>query len=121
MPAKEKVIWTCAVQIPAGPVITINDQMDIAGYEKYRLIIAKGKDGKASVGAVDGVMLLAIVPASPSDKLTYKVGSDSVKLDRAVLLAGEGSVAFAKKAFPDITISNGTGEEAVVDVLVVRV
>lgn len=121
MPAKEKVTWSCAVQIPGGPVVAIGDQMDIVGYEKYRLIIADGESAVASVGAADGVHLLAIAPDKPSADLTYKLGAEDIKLDRALILAGEGAVAFVEDAFPDITIQNDTGAEVAVDILVVRV
>jgi hypothetical protein len=121
MAAKEKVTWNCAVQIPGGPVVSVGDQMEIVGYEKYRLIIADGGTGTASVGEADGVQLLAIVPDKPSADLTYKIGSTEISLDRALVLAGEGAVSFVEDVFPDIKIKNATGGDVSVDILVVRV
>lgn len=120
MAEQEKVNWTHAVQVVGGPVIAASDSMSIVGYEKYRLLIADTETGVATLGDADGVRLAAIVPEKPHAELTYKVGSDEVKLDRAHVFAGEGAVGFIEEAFPDLTIENSTGADAVVDILVAR-
>lgn len=90
MADKEKITWSCAVQVAGGPTMSSSDSMELAGYEKWRLVIGHNKTGVAKVGDIGGVMLVAIVPSKASDKLTYKHAGNDVKLDRAQVLAGEG-------------------------------
>jgi hypothetical protein len=120
MADKEKITWSCAVQVAGGPTLSSSDSMQLAGYEKWRLVIDHNKTGVAKIGDAAGVTLVAIVPSKASDKLTYKHGGNDVKLDRAQVLAGEGAVQYIKDAFPDLTIDNKTGAEVTVDILVGR-
>jgi len=120
MPDKEKLNWNLALQVPGGPVIATGDELEMSGYEKYRVIVADGASGKASIGDATGVQFVALVPGKPSADLTYKVGTDDIALDRAQVFAGLGAVGFITDAFPDFTFDNATGEDAVIDVFVAR-
>jgi hypothetical protein len=120
MPEREKLTWNLALQIVGGPVIAAGDSLEIAGYDKHRLIIADGASGVANIGDADGVQFVALVPATPHEDLTYKVGTANIPLDRAQVFAGAGAVSFIEDAFPEFTFKNDTGEEAVIDVLVAR-
>ena len=120
MPEKEKLNWNLALQVAGGPVIATSDELEMSGYEKYRVIVADGATGKATIGDAAGVQFVALVPGKPHEDLTYKVGAEDIKLDRAQVFAGSGAVGFITDAFPDFTFDNGTGEDAVIDVFVAR-
>ena len=120
MPDKEKLSWNLALQVPGGPVITANDTLEIGGYEKHRVILADGASGTASIGDATGVCFVALVPGTPHEDLTYKVGADVIKLDRAQVFAGAGAVGFIADAFPEFQFDNATGADAVIDVFVAR-
>ncbi|HEV7606402.1 MAG TPA: hypothetical protein VGO61_03655 [Steroidobacteraceae bacterium] len=120
MPDKEQLTWNLALQITGGPVVAAGDSLAIGGYEKYRVIIADGASGVARIGDAGGVQFVALVPGTPHESLTYKVGAEDIKLDRAQVFAGEGAVSFIEDAFPEFTFDNDTGAEAVIDVLVAR-
>ncbi len=120
MPDKEKLMWNLALQIAGGPAIAVGDSLDMAGYEKFRVIVADGANGSANVGDAAGVLFVALVPGEPDEHLTYKVGADDIKLDRAQIFAGAGAVGFITDAFPEFKFANATGADAVIDVLVAR-
>jgi hypothetical protein len=120
MADKEKLSWNLALLVPGGPVIVASDTLDLSGYEKHRVILADGENGTASIGDAAGVAFVALVPQTPHEDLTYKVGADDIKLDRAQVFAGAGAVGLIADAFPAFKFDNGTGAQAVIDVFVAR-
>jgi len=120
MADKEKLSWNLALLVPNGPVIAASDTLDLSGYEKHRVILADAESGTASIGDAAGVAFVALVPQTPHEDLTYKVGAGDIKLDRAQIFAGAGAVGLIAAAFPDFKFANDTGAEAVIDVFVAR-
>ena len=120
MAEREKLSWNLALLVAGGPVIAASDTLELSGYEKHRVVLADGANGTASIGDAAGVEFVALVPGTPHEDLTYKVGADDIKLDRAQVFAGAGAVGLIADAFPDFKFDNDTGAEAVIDVFVAR-
>jgi hypothetical protein len=90
----EKVNWTFATRVLNGPTVARSGELPVEAYVKIAVTIPQGQtvDVEVFPGGGGSAQLLVIDSSSPSDKLSYKIGSTDVKLDGPHVLIGSGAV-----------------------------
>ena len=113
----EKLIWNLTIRAEGGPQLNASATMPVEAYDKISVSVPKGgADFKVGLGA--GAVALVIVPAKLSDKLKYKVGANSIKLDQPTFLFGD-AVALAGNP-TELVFKNEDAEDAPVQILTGR-
>ena len=90
----EKVNWTFATRVLNGPTVARSGELPVEAYVKIAVTIPQGQtvDVEIFPGGGGSAQLLVIDPSSPSDQLSYKIGSTDVQLDGPHVLIGSGAV-----------------------------
>src|SRR5215213_2324599 len=108
----EKVTWSFSIQVAGGPHVAGTAMIEAEAYDKVQVSIDDNTTDKVVNLAPSGagsIKLVAIVPAKPDPKLTYKHGTADVKLDGPLLLIGEGAVSLLTSTSGSLKFSNKTG------------
>ena len=66
------------------------------------------------------MLFLALNPTPASDKLTYKVNNVDIAIDGPHFLIGPGAVALLGSGAASLNITNASGADATIDILVGR-
>lgn len=116
----EEIIWSVTVRAQEGPQLAASGTISVDTYDKHRVSVPAGGDLTVELGPQDAGLIrcLAIVPAAPDPDLTYEVGTETIALDEPLFLF-RGGVDLAGNP-KSLTFSNGTGADAVLDILVGR-
>jgi len=118
----EQVNWSYAVQVAGGPVLAGAGVRAVDGYVKLSLTVPAGGTQSLEVlpGTGGAVQVLVIAPGKPSDKLTYELDGNDVPLDGPHVLIGAGAVSLFAAKVGTLAFTNGTDEDAPIDVLAGR-
>jgi hypothetical protein len=118
----ETINWSVAARANAGPTVTANNSMTVDAYDKLEVTIANGATDAVNIAPVawTKVQFLALSPKQPSAQLTYQAGGGSIAIDGPHFLVGAGAVALLGTGNAILSITNSTGADAVIDILVGR-
>ena len=118
----EKLNWTFAARVLRGPTIADSGELDVDAYVKLAVTIKKGatQDVEIFPGAGGSAQIVVINPATPSDKLTYEVGTTNVPLDGPHVLIGTGAVGMLGNKIGTLKFKNNTTEDADLSILAGR-
>jgi hypothetical protein len=118
----ERLNWSYATEIEGGPAIAGSGVLEFDAYVKLSVTIAAGdtQDVEVLPGAGGPVQALVIAPATPSEDLSYELDGNPVPLDGPHVLIGAGAVALFADAVGTLSFTNGTAEDARIDILAVR-
>jgi hypothetical protein len=116
----EQLIWSVMVKAVKGPQLSPSGSMDVEAYDKLAVTVDAGATQQVdlSPGGAAAVTCLVVSPAVPDAQLTYDVGGKDIALDQPHILLG-GAVALAGDP-TSLTFTNGTANEATIDILVGR-
>src|SRR5262245_65611124 len=94
----EKLNWSYVAQVVGGPIVAANGTLDVEAYLKLTVTVPAGGslDVEVLPGGGGSVQLLVINPATPSEDLTYTVGTEEVVLDGPHVLIGAGAVGLLR-------------------------
>lgn len=117
----EQLNWSYLVTVDGGPQVKASGTTCVDAYDKLTVAIPDGEDQQVDLvpSGSEPVKLLVINPFTPDAKLTYKVGSSDVTLDAPHVFLGTGVVGLLAGA-TSLTFTNGTGDEAKIEILVGR-
>jgi hypothetical protein len=118
----EAIQWSYAMQVAGGPLLAAGDVLPVEAYDKLRIALAAGQEQQVDLAPAGSgaIQLVVIQPATPDAKLTYEVNGEDVPLDGPQIFVGAGAVSLLGDAASSISLKNGTGAEATVDILVGR-
>jgi hypothetical protein len=121
----EKVNWTFATRVLNGPTLARSGELPVEAYVKIAVTIPQGQtvDVEVFPGGGGSAQLLVVDPGSPSDKLTYKIGTTEVKLDGPHVLIGSGAVgllAGSSGTIGTLKFKNQTAADAELSILAGR-
>lgn len=118
----ERLNWSYAAQVEGGPSIDGAGVLEIDAYMKLSVTVPAGGAQAVEVLPAPGAALrfLVIAPTVPSADLTYELDGEAVPLDGPVVLIGTGAVGLFADAVGALEFTNGTGEDARIDILAGR-
>jgi hypothetical protein len=116
----EQLIWNVTVTATGGPQLTHSGVVEVEAYDKINIQVPAGGDRVVDLGpgSAGRISCLAIVPTEPSATLTYKVGTDTIKLDAPQFLV-RGAVDLTKNP-ASLKIANAGPSDAAVEILIGR-
>lgn len=115
----EKISWNYVAQALNGPSLSGASDLTVDAYDKIEVTITTGATQQVDLVPSGAVSLLAINPAAPDVKLTYKVGSKVIALDGPHVLIGTGAVSLLGGA-TSLTFTNNTAADATIEILIGR-
>lgn len=121
----EKISWMLNVQVQGGPKIAASDTIEVDAYDKFEAKVLVGETKEIQLQPSDDVTkvdLILIKPDKPHEDLTYTINAltDSIKLDAAQLLIGEGAVSLFAEVPTKLVITNGSPADVFIQILVGR-
>ena len=118
----EMINWTVAARATGGPVVTAAGALPADAYDKLEVAIPSATPHAVNVapGNWTSVLFLALNPTPASDKLTYKVNNVDIAIDGPHFLIGPGAVALLGSGAASLNITNASGADATIDILVGR-
>ncbi|MCX7103536.1 MAG: hypothetical protein NTX38_19140 [Methylobacter sp.] len=127
----EIINWNFVAQVLNGPSISGAGGFNVDAYEKFDFTIAKAGTNTVALQDASKISLLIISSATPDPKITYKGGT----IAAPTKLPGEPSSGYVLdaphiflaqivrdlfKGITDITLTNGTGAEVEIHILIGR-
>ena len=118
----ETLSWNYTVQVAGGPTVAGSGSLVVEAYVKLNVTVPKNKslDVEVLPGTGGTVQILVIRPTVPSDKLSYKIGADTVVLDGPQILVGAGAVSLLAASLGTLTFKNDTTADAEISILAGR-
>ena len=126
MPQPQSISLSVQVQVPGGPSVSLTTDMETEAYDSIKVTIPAAADKKKveiQPGGGTQVKFLMIYSDTYSDQIVFRVnaaGNPAHKLDKPVILSGEGSVGLLDSAPKNLFISNPLADDIVVEALVGR-
>lgn len=119
----EKVSISYSLRVPNGPSVGHTQELDVDGYQKLSLVLAKNDSKPLEVLPPGVKVALVVLMATPADaKVTYQADAGDVRgLDGPLVLIGPGASGLLGAPFPKLTFKNGTDGPAQIDVFIGRV
>ncbi len=115
----EKLDWTIIVQAVNGPQMKSTASADVDAYDKFTFTVPAGGSVDVELGpGGSAVSCLVAIPAQGATGVTYKVGTNDVKLDAPLVLLG-GAVALSGSP-TSLTFDNADAADASVEILIGR-
>lgn len=116
----EKLIWDVTVRAEGGPQLTGSGVLEVDAYDKLSVTVPAGGDLDVDLGpgAAGLISCLVLLPETPSDELTYEVGTETITLDQPQFLFGGASDLAGNPA--SLTIANAGAADAVIDLMIGR-
>ena len=130
----EIIHWNFVAQVLNGPSISGTSKaegLDVDAYEKFDFTIAKASTNTVALQDASKISLLIISSATPDAKITYKGGTITLPtklpgepgsgyvLDAPHIFLAQIARDFFK-GITDITLTNGTGAEVEIQILIGR-
>jgi hypothetical protein len=125
-----QIIISTNVVVPGGPKFASNEKLEVQAYDLIEVTVPKNTDATSAVetllpGSVGAGQLLAIKSDWYGDDLKYALesGGTDFTLDRPLILAGTGAVAFfvnSTGAPSSLFFTNASGNDAKVQILIGR-
>ena len=118
----EKLSWSFATQALGGPTIAGSGDIEVEAYVKLTVTIKKGatQDVEVFPGTGGSAQIVIIAPTTPSDQLTYEIGTDKVPLDGPHVMIGTGAVSRLGTKVGTLKFENKSAEDAEVSILAGR-
>jgi len=118
----EKLNWSYVAQVVGGPTLAANGTLDVEAYLKLTVTVPAGGslDVEVLPGGGGSVQLLVINPSTPSEDLTYTVGTEEVVLDGPHVLIGAGAVGLLAATVGTLTFDNAGAADADIAILAGR-
>ncbi|MEO3891432.1 hypothetical protein [Nonomuraea sp. B5E05] len=118
----EKIKWSLQVRVTDGPQLVASGTEDVEAYDKISAEIpASGSQQVDLIPAdTERIGMVVILPATPSDTLSYKVGNTTVTLDSPHAFLGTGAARLLGTKLSSLTFTNSAAEPALVEILVGR-
>ncbi len=124
MSVSESINWSTSASIIGGPVISRSGQLLADGYDKFEVVLTAGGGSKTlavAPGNWEQLQFLLISPSQGDPLLTYNSGDGNVALSGPLFLVGGAATALLGSGKPaTLALSNGSGSEITVDILVAR-
>jgi hypothetical protein len=113
----ENLIWSLTVRADGGPKLTGSGTLQAEAYDKLSVVVPAGGDVSVELGPgdADRMTCLVILPAAPSEDLTYDVNGTNIALDQPHFLLGGAVNLTGNPAV--LTLTNGAAEDAGVEIL----
>lgn len=118
----EKLNWSYAAQVVGGPTVSGSGAMEIEAYEKLTVTVpANGTlDVEILPGGGGSLQLLVMNPATPSEDLSYAIGSEYVVLDGPHVLIGAGAVGLLASTIGKLKFKNDSTADVEISILAGR-
>ncbi len=126
MPQPQSISLSVQVQVPGGPSVSLTTDMETEAYDSIKVTIPAAADKKKvdiQPGGGTQVKFLMIYSDTYSEQIEFRANvaaNPAHKLDKPVVLSGEGSVGLLDPAPKSLFITNALAEDIVVEVLVGR-
>lgn len=119
----EKASISYSVRVLNGPSVGHTQDIDLDGYQKISLTLAKGDTKPFDVLPAGVKVALVVLMATPADpKITYQADAgDARGLDGPLVLIGPGASSLLGAPFGKLTFKNGTDGPALIDVFIGRI
>ncbi|MCD4525958.1 hypothetical protein [Nocardioides sp. cx-173] len=116
----ERLIWDVTVRADGGPQVSASGEIEVDAYDKLSVVVPAGADVAVDLGpsAAGRITALVILPAMPSNELSYDVDGTDIGLTHAQFLFG-GAVDLTGNP-AGLTLSNAGSEDAPVEIFVGR-
>lgn len=116
----EQLIWDVTVRADGGPQVTGSGAFEVEAYDKLSVVVPAGANLAVDLGpgAAGRIACLVILPAQPSDDLSYDVSGTDITLDEPQFLFG-GAVNLTGNPAA-LTFANAGGQDAAVEILLGR-
>jgi len=118
----EKIDWNVTARVAGGPMVAASGSTKADAYDKIEVTIPTGATQAVDIapGNWTSVLFLALNPAQPSDKLSYKANGSDIVVDGPHFLVGAGAVALLGTGAVNLSFTNGSASDAQIDILVGR-
>jgi hypothetical protein len=122
----KNITWKAQSSIAGGPSTSTSQVIAIEAYDEIEVDLEDGdtdEEVEVQPGGAGQVRFLQISATAYGEDLSYKVnatGNPSHKLDRPLLLAGDGAVGLLDPAPASLFFTNNLGSGATIHVLVGR-
>lgn len=116
----EHLIWDVTVRAADGPQVTASGEMEVDAYDKISVVVPAQADLAVDLGPTAGgrITALVILPARPSDELSYDVDGTEIGLSHPQFLFG-GAVDLTGNP-AGLTLSNAGSEDSPVEIFLGR-
>ena len=124
----ETIVLAINVGVPNGPTMSINQTIVVDAYDKFDVVVPDSPTGPTTVNIqllpskTGAVKFLMVSSDLYDEKLSYKINSASTvyMLDGPHLLIGGGAVSLLNSVPEKLVLTNGTGKNAQVRILIGR-
>ncbi|HJP89005.1 MAG TPA: hypothetical protein VJ850_08230 [Candidatus Limnocylindrales bacterium] len=107
------------MQAANGPQLRSVASADVDAYDKLSITVPAAGSVDVELGpGGDAVTCLVAIPSADATGVTYKVGTDDIKLDAPLVLLG-GAVALSGSP-TSLTFDNAGAADASIDILIGR-
>lgn len=118
----EKINWAMSVNVAGGPALSKSGILDVEGYDKFDIIIPKGKETTIEVQLGDAKRTeLVFIYSSEFKGLTYTVnGGKSIELNAPLILIGKGATSLLGDKQNTFKFKNEADSDASIVILIGR-